>query len=88
MALSDEFKSTRSHVEASDPDGISEEDATFLESYPEKSRRRAVRKVDIRLIPLLTILYLISYIDRTNIGIAEELLVGRTFEANVKFQAM
>ena len=33
--------------------------------------RRLVRKLDARLLPILTILYLLSFLDRSNIGNAK-----------------
>ncbi|KPI35872.1 High-affinity nicotinic acid transporter [Cyphellophora attinorum] len=36
-----------------------------------KARKRVLRKIDIRLIPIMGILYLISHIDRANIGNAK-----------------
>lgn len=44
------------------------DDVSFLESYPDKARRRALWKVDIRLLPLLCLCYICSFIDRANIG--------------------
>ncbi|KAI1858991.1 hypothetical protein JX265_004598 [Neoarthrinium moseri] len=51
--------------------GLSPEDAEFLATYPVESQRRAIRKVDWRLIPMLLFLYLITYLDKTNIGNAK-----------------
>ncbi|KAF9871165.1 hypothetical protein CkaCkLH20_11334 [Colletotrichum karsti] len=45
--------------------GLSSEDAAWLDAFPDDRRKRAV---DYRLIPLLTLLYLFSFIDRANIG--------------------
>lgn len=47
---------------------LSEEEAAFLSSFTDERRREIVRKVDWRLVPMLLILYLISFIDRANIG--------------------
>lgn len=47
---------------------MSEEEAAFLSSFTDERRREIVRKVDWRLVPMLLILYLISFIDRANIG--------------------
>lgn len=46
------------------------EDAEFLASFTEADRKRIVRKVDFRLLPWLALLYLISFLDRTNLGIS------------------
>lgn len=51
--------------------GLTPEDADFFANYPEESRKRVFRKVDIRLVPMLALLYLISHIDRANIGNAK-----------------
>ncbi|KAH8878964.1 MFS general substrate transporter [Thozetella sp. PMI_491] len=50
---------------------LSPDDAAFLMSFPEEARKRVIRKIDLRLIPLLTLLYLVSFIDRSNIGNAK-----------------
>ncbi|KAH6679902.1 major facilitator superfamily domain-containing protein [Plectosphaerella plurivora] len=47
---------------------LSREDAAWLAAFPDERKKAAVWKVDIRLIPLLTLLYLFSFIDRANIG--------------------
>ncbi|KNB10785.1 hypothetical protein FOXG_10913 [Fusarium oxysporum f. sp. lycopersici 4287] len=39
--------------------------------YDEAEARRILRKVDYRVVPLLTIMYLIAFIDRANIGNAK-----------------
>lgn len=44
------------------------EDAEFLAHFTDAQRKRVLRKVDWRLVPMLLILYLISFIDRANIG--------------------
>ncbi|EUC46479.1 hypothetical protein COCMIDRAFT_35841 [Bipolaris oryzae ATCC 44560] len=51
--------------------GLAPDDADFYTNYPEQKRKRVLRKVDIRLVPMLAILYLISHIDRANIGNAK-----------------
>ncbi|KAK2846422.1 hypothetical protein FQN49_005736 [Arthroderma sp. PD_2] len=42
-----------------------------VESYSPEETRRILRKVDYRLIPLLTVLYLLAFIDRGNIANAK-----------------
>ena len=44
------------------------EDAAFLASFTDQQRKAVLRKVDWRLVPMLLVLYLISFIDRANIG--------------------
>ncbi|KAL4943532.1 hypothetical protein BDV06DRAFT_210938 [Aspergillus oleicola] len=51
--------------------GLSPEDADFYTNYPEEKRKKVFRKVDIRLVPMLALLYLCSHIDRANIGNAK-----------------
>ncbi|KAH8196175.1 hypothetical protein TruAng_009650 [Truncatella angustata] len=51
--------------------GLSPEDADFYINYPEEKRKKVVHKVDIRLVPMLALLYLICHIDRANIGNAK-----------------
>lgn len=36
--------------------------------YDDAETKRILRKVDYRLLPVLTILYILSYLDRSNIG--------------------
>jgi len=36
--------------------------------YDEKMTAKLVRKIDMNLVPFLALLYLLSYLDRTNIG--------------------
>lgn len=36
--------------------------------YDDAETKRIIRKIDIRLMPLLTVLYLLSFLDRSNIG--------------------
>lgn len=56
------------HTESIRNGNLSEEEAAFLSSFTDERRREIVRKVDWRLVPMLLILYLISFIDRANIG--------------------
>ncbi|KAK2604768.1 hypothetical protein N8I77_007668 [Diaporthe amygdali] len=51
--------------------GLSSNDADFYDTFSTERRKRILRKVDIRLVPVLTILYLIAHIDRANIGNAK-----------------
>lgn len=39
-----------------------------MPEYHDKATQRILRKVDFRLIPLLTFLYVLSFLDRSNIG--------------------
>ena len=51
--------------------GISEEDATFYESFSPERQKKMLWKIDIRLVPFLALLYLCAHIDRANIGNAK-----------------
>ncbi|KAI1415869.1 MFS general substrate transporter [Hypoxylon sp. FL1857] len=44
---------------------------TTLESFADLDEKKILRKMDIRLIPMLAILYLLSFLDRGNIGNAK-----------------
>lgn len=64
-----DVKSGEKHVE--DPANIS--DSSGLEdggetTWDEAATKRLIRKIDWRLIPFLALLYLLSFLDRTNIG--------------------
>ncbi|KAF6792050.1 transporter C1002.16c-like protein 24 [Colletotrichum sojae] len=51
--------------------GLSDDDAEFYANYTPEQRKRTTRKVDVRLVPMLAVLYLISHLDRANIGNAK-----------------
>jgi hypothetical protein len=50
--------------------GLTDEENIFLQAFPEDRKRKAIRKVDVRLVPLLCLFYLLSFIDRANIGMS------------------
>ncbi|TPX09500.1 uncharacterized protein E0L32_009243 [Thyridium curvatum] len=50
---------------------LGQEELEFLANFSEQARKKVVRKVDWRLIPMLLFLFLISYLDKTNIGNAK-----------------
>ena len=50
---------------------MSADDAAFLSAFTDDQRKKVLRKVDWRLVPMLLILYLLSFIDRANIGNAK-----------------
>ncbi|KAL2816721.1 major facilitator superfamily domain-containing protein [Aspergillus granulosus] len=56
------------HVERS-ANGLSPADDDFLTNFSEEERRRVISKW--RLLPMLVLLYLFAYIDKTNIGNAK-----------------
>ncbi|KIJ17683.1 hypothetical protein PAXINDRAFT_111174 [Paxillus involutus ATCC 200175] len=43
----------------------------LTDKYNSAQDRRLLRKIDLRLLPVLTLLYLLSFLDRTNIGNAK-----------------
>lgn len=59
------------HQERLHANGLTSEDADFLANFSDEARNKVLRKVDWRLIPMLLILYLITYVDKTNIGNAQ-----------------
>ena len=44
----------------------SSEDSSL--GYDEKMSKKLVRKIDLHILPVLATLYLLSFLDRTNIG--------------------
>lgn len=46
-------------------------DETDLPNYHDAETTRILRKVDYRLVPMLTVLYLLAFLDRGNIGNAK-----------------
>lgn len=59
-----------SHLEdgVQDPSGLTLEELAFVREFPEDRKKKILWKIDLRLIPFLTLLYLFSFIDRANIG--------------------
>ncbi|EEP81497.1 conserved hypothetical protein [Uncinocarpus reesii 1704] len=51
--------------------GLTPEEASFLANFSPERRKKCIRKIDWRLCPMLMILYLCAYIDRTNVGNAK-----------------
>ncbi|KAL3487683.1 major facilitator superfamily domain-containing protein [Aspergillus germanicus] len=51
--------------------GLLSGDADFYRNFPAGKRKKLLRKIDLRLIPMLAVLYLISHLDRANIGNAK-----------------
>ncbi|KAF2644260.1 putative nicotinamide mononucleotide transmembrane transporter protein [Massarina eburnea CBS 473.64] len=52
--------------------------------YSEKGTRRLLRKMDLKLIPFLALLYLLSFLDRSNIGNARLAGLERDLHMNPK----
>ena len=61
--------------------GLPDEDGEFFDSFPPEKRKKLIRKIDLRLVPVLALLYLISHIDRANIGNAK--IEGLTEDLNM-----
>ena len=59
---------------------IARDDVT-LDSFSHLDIKKILRKTDLRLIPMLTILYLLSFLDRGNIGNAK--ILGLTEDLNI-----
>ncbi|KAF2106529.1 hypothetical protein BDV96DRAFT_654536 [Lophiotrema nucula] len=51
--------------------GLHPDDADFYLNFSEEKKKRVIHKVDVRLVPMLAVLYLVSHIDRANIGNAK-----------------
>ncbi|KAJ6015407.1 hypothetical protein N7540_009998 [Penicillium herquei] len=51
--------------------GLTPDDADFYQSFSPDQRKAVLRKVDYRLVPMLSVLYLVSHLDRANIGNAK-----------------
>ncbi|KAI0126752.1 major facilitator superfamily domain-containing protein [Xylariales sp. AK1849] len=52
-------------------DAIAQTPGTTLESFAHLNEKKILRKMDMRLIPMLAILYLLAFLDRGNIGNAK-----------------
>lgn len=65
---------TPEHLHEAMKAGLSREDAEFLHSVGKVSQKKIFHKVDWRLCPMLAVLYLISHLDRANIGYIVPLL--------------
>ena len=53
--------------------GLSREDAEFLHSVEKATQKKIFHNVAWRLCPMLAVLYLISHLDRANIGLDRQL---------------
>ncbi|RGP76559.1 mfs general substrate transporter [Fusarium longipes] len=60
---------THEHIDKISEDPESRMDYRDVsDEYPVRKRRKVLWKIDIRIIPILMILYILSYVDRANIG--------------------
>ena len=48
--------------------GYSADDVVI--DLPKREQQRILRKVDYRLVPILSLLYLVAFVDRSNIGMS------------------
>lgn len=48
--------------------GLTEEEAHFLANVSPEEEKKIIRKIDYRVVPMLAMLYLISHLDRANLG--------------------
>ncbi|KAF7365197.1 MFS general substrate transporter [Mycena venus] len=60
---------------------LASESQEALDQFDSPEDKKLVRKIDFRLIPILTLLYLLSFLDRTNVGNAK--LLGLTTDLHV-----
>ncbi|KAF8555229.1 MFS general substrate transporter [Imleria badia] len=67
-----------------DPEKVETQPGNTLK-YDSPDDQRLIRKVDVRLLPILTLLYLLSFLDRTNIANAK--LDGLTTDLGVSASA-
>jgi hypothetical protein len=51
--------------------GLTPDDEQFYINFSQERRKKVFRKVDVRLVPMLALLYLMCHIDRANIGNAK-----------------
>ena len=49
-------------VEAARATGLSAEDDEFLRNFSDEKKAKVLRKIDFRLVPLLTLFYMVSYV--------------------------
>lgn len=66
--------------------GLSADDAEFFDTFPEEKHKKLIRKVDVRLVPVLALLYLCAHIDRANIGRSSASCYIGTIVADVQRQ--
>ncbi|EJU03245.1 MFS general substrate transporter [Dacryopinax primogenitus] len=67
--------------EASIKDAPANVETVSVDAFPPVNEARLIRKIDLNLLPILTLLYLLSFLDRSNIGNAK--LDGLTTDINV-----
>lgn len=80
-------KEAAHHYEVSDinhtgPKVIDPHDVAYIPGTPEE--KALVRKIDRHLLPMLWVMYIFNYIDRTNIGVSSILGGVETMLRNVE----
>ncbi|KAJ7175883.1 major facilitator superfamily domain-containing protein [Mycena filopes] len=68
-------------MSTSNDEKLASESQVVLDTFDSAEDKKLVRKIDLRLIPILTLLYLLSFLDRTNVGNAK--LLGLTTDLHV-----
>lgn len=73
-------------IKVADERSLSQHDGTTRSWSPE-AERKLVRKVDLRILPMLIIMYILNYVDRTNIGNAKiaGLLTDLNMDSGVEY---
>ncbi|KAI4867807.1 MFS general substrate transporter [Hypoxylon rubiginosum] len=66
-----EFSGEKLREETARIDAFATAPGTTLESFADLDEKKILRKMDMRLIPMLAMLYLLSFLDRGNIGNAK-----------------
>jgi len=77
MGAAEEVSGAERDVPTTESDSVTNEKAVFKQTdsdtvesagWDDVSTKRLIRKIDVTLIPFLALLYLLSFLDRTNIG--------------------
>ena len=63
--------------------GLTAEETDFYENYPEEGKKRMVRKIDFRLVPVLALLYLMVSRDHSkcHFTLSTSLMYASSFRA-------
>ncbi|GKZ31080.1 hypothetical protein AbraIFM66950_011139 [Aspergillus brasiliensis] len=67
----DTFDIHEGQLKDASSDEIEDVDVTEVVSFTPEEERALVRKIDMTLLPTVWVMYLLSYLDRTNIGNAK-----------------
>jgi len=55
--------------------GLTAEEANFYDNYPEEDRKKMIRKIDFRLVPVLALLYLMVSATRSTRHVSVDTLL-------------